>query len=236
MPGRRPYRRLARPLPRRDGGLTGCVPTAPSRTAPPPASSADLLLGDPRRAHPVAAFGRAAGAVERRAVARPPRARARCTPRCAWAARWLPPPAASRAARSLTGRRARADRGRAPGRCSAARRWAARRAAIGGGAGSGRRWRRPGKRLPHLCGRDPQALDETADRPRGRGVGGREHLGRGRRRPGVGRARGRARDWSGFRAVNTLDAMVGPPLAPVPAVRLGLGPAGRRGGLARAPG
>ncbi|MEU3505301.1 hypothetical protein ABZ726_32870, partial [Streptomyces hundungensis] len=26
---------------------------------------ADLLLGDPRRGHPVAAFGRAAGAVER---------------------------------------------------------------------------------------------------------------------------------------------------------------------------
>ena len=119
---------------------------------------AGRLLGDPRRFHPVAGFGRAAGAWNGGSTG-PTGRPARCSPpggRRAGAARRgrhpgdpAPPGGPGRAGRGrhLGGaRRAR--------RCGARpRRWPAhlRRAAT---------CRRPGDRLAHLCGRDPSALDE----------------------------------------------------------------------------
>ncbi|MDG9715074.1 cobalamin biosynthesis protein [Streptomyces sp. DH24] len=165
----------------------------------------DLLLGDPRRGHPVAVFGRAAGAVERvlwrdhrgwgalhtavcaggavaaaalaaRAVRRSPAASVALTGAATWA---------------VVGGTSLAREARAVGRALEAGDVDAARA-----------------RLPHLCGRDPQALDadgiaravvesvaeNTSDAVVGALVWG-----------AVGGVPGLV----GFRAVNTLDAMVG---------------------------
>ncbi|WP_460109247.1 cobalamin biosynthesis protein [Streptomyces sp. YKOK-J1] len=165
----------------------------------------DLLLGDPRRGHPVAAFGRAAAAVERvlwhdhrgwgalhtavcaggavatglvaqRAVRRSPFASAALTGVATWA---------------VVGGTSLAREARAVGRALEAGDVPAARA-----------------RLPHLCGRDPQALDadgiaravvesvaeNTSDAVVGALVWG---------------AVGGVPGLFGFRAVNTLDAMVG---------------------------
>ncbi|MFJ5778476.1 cobalamin biosynthesis protein [Streptomyces sp. NPDC093094] len=165
----------------------------------------DLLLGDPRRGHPVAAFGRAAGAVERllwrdhrgwgtlhtavcvggsaalgavatRAVRRSPAASVALTAAATWA---------------VVGGTSLAREARAVGRALEAGDVAAARA-----------------RLPHLCGRDPQTLDadgiaravvesvaeNTSDAVVGALVWG---------------ALGGVPGLLGFRAVNTLDAMVG---------------------------
>ncbi|MFI9148840.1 cobalamin biosynthesis protein [Streptomyces sp. NPDC053367] len=165
----------------------------------------DLLLGDPRRGHPVAAFGRAAGAVERklwrdhrglgalhtavcvggtvalgaaatRAVRRSPAASVALTAAATWA---------------VVGGTSLAREARAIGRALQAGDVEAARA-----------------RLPHLCGRDPQALDadgiaravvesvaeNTSDAVVGALVWG---------------AVGGVPGLLGFRAVNTLDAMVG---------------------------
>ena len=90
------------------------------------------------------------------------------------------------------------------------------------------------ERLPHLCGRDPQALDaqqiaravvESVAENTSDAVVGALVWGAVAGVPGL----------VGFRAVNTLDAMVGPQVAPLPPVRLGGRPAGRRRGLARRP-
>ncbi|WP_250403217.1 cobalamin biosynthesis protein [Streptomyces cellostaticus] len=165
----------------------------------------DLLLGDPRRGHPVAVFGRAAAAVERvlwhdhrgwgalhtavcaggavgaglvaqRAVRRCPVASAALTGAATWA---------------VVGGTSLAREARTVGRALAAGDLTAARA-----------------RLPHLCGRDPQALDadgiaravvesvaeNTSDAVVGALVWG---------------AVGGVPGLLGFRAVNTLDAMVG---------------------------
>ncbi|MFF4584787.1 cobalamin biosynthesis protein [Streptomyces sp. NPDC001388] len=165
----------------------------------------DLLLGDPRRGHPVAAFGRAAGAVERvlwrdhrgwgalhtvvcaggavvlgaaadRAVRRSPAASVALASAATWA---------------VVGGTSLAREARAVGR------------ALEAGDVEGAR-----ARLPHLCGRDPQALDadgiaravvesvaeNTSDAVVGALVWG---------------AVGGVPGLLGFRAVNTLDAMVG---------------------------
>ncbi|MEV5737216.1 cobalamin biosynthesis protein [Streptomyces sp. NPDC052292] len=165
----------------------------------------DLLLGDPRRGHPVAVFGRAAAAVERvlwhdhrgwgalhtavcaggavaaglvaeRAVRRSPVASAALTGVATWA---------------VVGGTSLAREARTVGRALAAEDLTAARA-----------------RLPHLCGRDPQALDadgiaravvesvaeNTSDAVVGALVWG---------------AVGGVPGLLGFRAVNTLDAMVG---------------------------
>ncbi|MGV9398041.1 cobalamin biosynthesis protein [Streptomyces sp. NPDC003668] len=165
----------------------------------------DLLLGDPRRGHPVAVFGRAAAAVERvlwhdhrgwgalhtavcaggavaaglvaeRAVRRSPVASAALTGVATWA---------------VVGGTSLAREARTVGRALAAGDLTAARA-----------------RLPHLCGRDPQALDadgiaravvesvaeNTSDAVVGALVWG---------------AVGGVPGLLGFRAVNTLDAMVG---------------------------
>ncbi|WP_037668324.1 cobalamin biosynthesis protein [Streptomyces griseus] len=165
----------------------------------------DLLLGDPRRGHPVAAFGRAAGAVER-ALWRDHRGwGALHTAVCVGGAVGLGALAARRLRGSTTASVA----------VTAAATWA-----VVGGTSLGREARAIGRaleagdvegaraRLPHLCGRDPQALDaagiaravvesvaeNTSDAVVGALVWG---------------AVGGVPGLLGFRAVNTLDAMVG---------------------------
>ncbi|CAM5567094.1 Cobalamin biosynthesis protein CobD OS=Streptomyces alboniger OX=132473 GN=cobD PE=3 SV=1 [Streptomyces alboniger] len=165
----------------------------------------DLLLGDPRRGHPVAAFGRAAGAVER-VLWRDHRGwGALHTVVCAGGAAGAAVLASSLLRRSPAGSVA----------LTAAATWA-----VVGGTSLGREARAIGgalrsgdievarERLPHLCGRDPQALDadgiaravvesvaeNTSDAVVGALVWG-----------AVGGVPGLV----AFRAVNTLDAMVG---------------------------
>ncbi|MEU1256967.1 cobalamin biosynthesis protein [Streptomyces chartreusis] len=165
----------------------------------------DLLLGDPRRGHPVAAFGRAAAAVER-VLWRDDRARgALHTAVCAGGAVALGAVAARvvrtspAASLTLTG----AATWAVVGGTSLAREARAVGRALEAGDVEGAR-----ARLPHLCGRDPQALDadgiaravvesvaeNTSDAVVGALVWG---------------AVGGVPGLLGFRAVNTLDAMVG---------------------------
>ncbi|URM91830.1 cobalamin biosynthesis protein [Streptomyces sp. MRC013] len=169
---------------------------------------ADLVFADPRRGHPVAAFGRAAGAVER-LLWRDHRG---------WGALYTAVCAGGAAGgAALAARAARAVRGRdaASVALTAAAVWA-----VVGGTSLGREARAVGaalaagdvaaarERLPHLCGRDPQALDgpgiaravvesvaeNTSDAVVGALVWG---------------ALGGVPGLAAFRAVNTLDAMVG---------------------------
>ncbi|MFD5856515.1 cobalamin biosynthesis protein [Streptomyces chartreusis] len=165
----------------------------------------DLLLGDPRRGHPVAAFGRAAAAVER-VLWRDDRARgALHTAVCAGGAVALGAVAArvvrtsAAASLALTGAATWAVVG---GTSLAREARAVGRALEAGDVEAAR------ARLPHLCGRDPQALDadgiaravvesvaeNTSDAVVGALVWG---------------AVGGVPGLLGFRAVNTLDAMVG---------------------------
>ncbi|MGX1563611.1 cobalamin biosynthesis protein [Streptomyces sp. NPDC055506] len=165
----------------------------------------DLLLGDPRRGHPVAAFGRAAGAVER-VLWRDHRG---------WGT--LHTVVCAGGAVALGAVAARAVRTSAPAAVglTAVATWA-----VVGGTSLAREAQAIGRaleagdvdaaraRLPHLCGRDPQALDadgiaravvesvaeNTSDAVVGALVWG---------------AIGGVPGLVGFRAVNTLDAMVG---------------------------
>ncbi|MBT2539614.1 cobalamin biosynthesis protein [Streptomyces sp. ISL-44] len=166
----------------------------------------DRILGDPRRGHPVAAFGRAAAAVER-ALWRDDRARGLLhTLVCAGGAAAV----GALGARAVHSRPAAARIA-----LTAAATWA-----VVGGTSLGREARAIGgalaagdaevarERLPHLCGRDPHALDEqqmaravvesvaenTSD-----AVVGALVWGAVAGVPGL----------LAFRAVNTLDAMVG---------------------------
>ncbi|MFD0370693.1 cobalamin biosynthesis protein [Streptomyces sp. NPDC127114] len=165
----------------------------------------DLLLGDPRRGHPVAAFGRAAAAVERR-LWRDHRGRgALHTALCAGGTVAL----GALAARTVRGSRA------ASVALTAASVWA-----VVGGTTLGREARAIGgaleagdlevarERMPHLVGRDPQALDgpamaravvESVAENTSDAVVGALFWGAVAGVPGL----------LGFRAVNTLDAMVG---------------------------
>ncbi|GHC63593.1 cobalamin biosynthesis protein [Streptomyces flavofungini] len=165
----------------------------------------DLLLGDPRRGHPVAAFGRAAGAVER-VLWRDHRG---------WGAlHALVCAGGAVGAGALASCAVRRSRAASVGLTAAAT-WA-----VVGGTSLGREARAIGgalaagdvdvarERLPHLCGRDPAALDadgiaravvesvaeNTSDAVVGALVWG---------------AVGGVPGLLGFRAVNTLDAMVG---------------------------
>ncbi|MBW8704344.1 Cobalamin biosynthesis protein CobD [Streptomyces sp. MBT84] len=165
----------------------------------------DHLFGDPRRGHPVAVFGRAAGAVER-VLWRDHRG---------WGA--LHTALCVGGAVSLAALAAAAVRRSAPASVAltAATTWT-----VVGGTSLAREARAVGRaleagdveaaraRLPRLCGRDPQALDadgiaravvesvaeNTSDAVVGALVWG-----------AVGNVPGLV----GFRAVNTLDAMVG---------------------------
>ncbi|WP_326696837.1 cobalamin biosynthesis protein [Streptomyces sp. NBC_01754] len=165
----------------------------------------DLLLGDPRRGHPVAAFGRAAAGVEDRLWRDHRGWGALHTLLCAGGAAG----GAALAARAVRGRPAAAVA------LTAAATWS-----VVGGTSLGREARAVGdalaagdvglarERLPHLCGRDPHSLDapaiaravvesvaeNTSDAVVGALVWG-----------AVGGVPGLV----GFRAVNTLDAMVG---------------------------
>lgn len=166
---------------------------------------ADALLGDPRRGHPVAGFGRAAARVES-LLWRDDRGRgALHTLVCAGGAVG----AAALAARAVRDRPALAVA------LTAATAWS-----VVGGTSLGREARAIGgalaagdlevarERLPHLCGRDPHSLDgpgiaravvesvaeNTSDAVVGALVWG---------------AIGGVPGLVGFRAVNTLDAMVG---------------------------
>ncbi|MFJ2905324.1 cobalamin biosynthesis protein [Streptomyces sp. NPDC087212] len=165
----------------------------------------DQLLGDPRRGHPVAAFGRAAGAVER-VLWRDHRGwGALHTTVCAGGAVALGALAARALRDSRTGSLA----------LTAAATWA-----VVGGTSLAREARTVGRaleagdlagaraRLPHLCGRDPQALDadalaravvESVAENTSDAVVGALVWGAVAGVPGL----------LGFRAVNTLDAMVG---------------------------
>ncbi|GGN59088.1 cobalamin biosynthesis protein CobD [Streptomyces kronopolitis] len=171
----------------------------------------DLIAADPRRGHPVAAFGRAAAAVERR-LWRDHRG---------WGTAHAVLCAGGAAAGAALAQRALRTSVPAPLRggariaLTAATVWA-----VLGGTSLGREARAVGgalaagdldvarERLPHLCGRDPQALDgpqmaravvesvaeNTSDAVVGALVWG-----------AVGGVPGLV----AFRAVNTLDAMVG---------------------------
>ncbi|GGT11442.1 cobalamin biosynthesis protein [Streptomyces chromofuscus] len=165
----------------------------------------DLLLGDPRRGHPVAAFGHAAGAVER-VLWRDHRG---------WGVLHTVVCAGGAVALGAAARRSVRSSPAASVALTGVATWA-----VVGGTSLGREARAVGRaleagdvegaraRLPHLCGRDPQALDadgiaravvesvaeNTSDAVVGALVWG---------------AVGGVPGLLGFRAVNTLDAMVG---------------------------
>ncbi|MEU6178231.1 cobalamin biosynthesis protein [Streptomyces coeruleorubidus] len=165
----------------------------------------DLLLGDPRRGHPVAVFGRAAEAVER-VLWRDHRG---------WGALHTVVCAGGAVALGGVAARAVRDSAVASVALTGAATWS-----VVGGTSLAREARAVGRaleagdvdgaraRLPHLCGRDPQALDadgiaravvesvaeNTSDAVVGALVWG---------------AVGGVPGLLGFRAVNTLDAMVG---------------------------
>lgn len=165
----------------------------------------DLLLGDPRRGHPVAAFGQAAAGVESR-LWRDHRG---------WGALHALVCAGGAAGAAALAARAVRNRPAAAVALTAAATWS-----VIGGTSLGREARAIGgalaagdievarERLPHLCGRDPQSLDgpqiaravvesvaeNTSDAVVGALVWG---------------AIGGVPGLVGFRAVNTLDAMVG---------------------------
>ncbi|MGW7519452.1 cobalamin biosynthesis protein [Streptomyces sp. NPDC054796] len=177
----------------------------------------DLLLGDPRRGHPVAAFGRAAGAAERRLWRDRRDSGAAYTALCV-AGAVAAATALTRAARAADRRTNSADtvaHGPASVALTAGVTWT-----VLGGAGLVREARAVGaaleagdlaaarRRLPHLCGRDPQALDadgiaravvESVAENTSDAVVGALVWGALAGVPGM----------AGFRAVNTLDAMVG---------------------------
>jgi adenosylcobinamide-phosphate synthase len=165
----------------------------------------DQLLGDPRRGHPVAVFGRAAGAVER-ALWRDHRGwGALHALVCAGGAVALGAVAASAVRSSRTASVA----------LTAAATWS-----VVGGTSLAREARAVGRaldagdveaaraRLPHLCGRDPEALD-----PDGIARAVVESVAENTSDAVVGAlvwgAVGGVPGLLGFRAVNTLDAMVG---------------------------
>ncbi|MFF7157249.1 cobalamin biosynthesis protein [Streptomyces sp. NPDC008139] len=165
----------------------------------------DLVAGDPRRGHPVAVFGRAAGALERRMWRDDRGSGAVYAALCAGGAVGAAA-LADRAVRSSVALRVAltaAATWSVLGGTSLAREARAVASALDAGDIEAAR-----ARLPHLCGRDPHSLDaagiaravvesvaeNTSDAVVGALVWG---------------AWGGVPGLVGFRAVNTLDAMVG---------------------------
>lgn len=165
----------------------------------------DLLLGDPRRGHPVAAFGRAASAAER-VLWRDHRG---------WGALYTALCAGGSVAAAALAARAVRDSRPASVALTAAATWAVvggtslgREAGLIGAALAAGDIEAARERLPHLCGRDPSALDgqqiaravvESVAENTSDAVVGALVWGAIAGVPGL----------AGFRAVNTLDAMVG---------------------------
>ncbi|MFF7386777.1 cobalamin biosynthesis protein [Streptomyces griseoluteus] len=165
----------------------------------------DLLLGDPQRMHPVAAFGRAAGRAER----------VLWHDHRGWGALHTLVCAGGATALGALAVRAVSPRPVASAALTAAATWA-----VVGGTSLAREASAVGRalergdltaaraRLPHLCGRDPEALDadavaravvESVAENTSDAVVGALVWGAVAGVPGL----------LGFRAVNTLDAMVG---------------------------
>ncbi|GAA2462028.1 cobalamin biosynthesis protein [Streptomyces macrosporus] len=199
---------------RADHDTTAAPPALSADPAPPMPGHAygallgylfDLIAGDPRRGHPVAAFGRAAAALERLLWRDHRGAGALYTAVCAGGA------VAAAAALDRAARRSPAARTALTatatwtviGGSSLAREARTIAAALEAGDLDAAR-----ARLPHLCGRDPQALDadgiaravvESVAENTSDAVVGALVWGAVAGVPGL----------AGFRAVNTLDAMVG---------------------------
>jgi adenosylcobinamide-phosphate synthase len=168
-------------------------------------AGADLLLADPRRRHPVAGFGRVAAALERRVWRNSPAAGA------GYAA------VLAAGAAGLGAAAGRATRGRPAGRTLAV---AAATWAVLGGTSLGRAATAmadaldagdlPAARalLPTLAGRDPSTLD-TAELARATVESVAENTSDAAVAPLVWGALAGLPGLLGYRAVNTLDAMVG---------------------------
>jgi adenosylcobinamide-phosphate synthase len=175
---------------------------------------ADALLADPRRGHPVAGFGLVAGRLER-ALWRPSRAAG-----VGYVAALVTPPTVLARAvdrRGTAGRRAAvvaATGWMVLGSASLAREAAALRRALAGGdpaggdpAGGDPLGAARG-RLPHLCGRDPAVLDRVGlIRATIESVA--ENTSDAAVAPLVWGALAGPAGLVAYRAVNTLDAMVG---------------------------
>jgi adenosylcobinamide-phosphate synthase len=165
----------------------------------------DRALGDPRRLHPVAGFGRAAAALERRVYA-PDRA---CGARYAAVAVGVPVVAAL--AVTLVTRRhpwlraslVAATTWTVLGGTSLRREATAMSGALSTGDLTAAR-----DRLPHLCGRDPSTLD-SAELARATIESVAENSSDAEVAPLIWGAVAGLPGLVGYRAVNTLDAMVG---------------------------
>ncbi|NJC70819.1 cobalamin biosynthesis protein [Planosporangium thailandense] len=165
----------------------------------------DAALGDPRRWHPIAGYGRVAGALERCMYAPTTQAGARYVAVAAGV-----PTAAAVAASLATRRRpvlraalVAATTWTVLGSTSLRREGTVMASALGSGDLAAAR-----NRLPHLCGRDPSALDgselsratvESVAENTSDAAVGALFWGAVAGLPGL----------VGYRAVNTLDAMVG---------------------------
>jgi adenosylcobinamide-phosphate synthase len=165
----------------------------------------DLLLGDPRRFHPVAGFGRAAAALERRLYA-PTR-----TAGAAYAAVAVGLPVVA----GLGVARAVRHRPVARAAVTAAATWAAlggrslrREAAAMASALQARDLPAARDRLPALCGRDPSTL-ETEELARATVESVAENTSDAVVAPLLWAGVAGLPGVLGYRAVNTLDAMVG---------------------------
>ncbi|MFE4177553.1 cobalamin biosynthesis protein [Streptomyces sp. NPDC056909] len=180
----------------------------------------DQVFADPRRGHPVAAFGRAAGAVERMLWHDHRGWGTLHTLVCAGGAAGLAIVAARGTETVRATRATRATRAVRSGRAASVALTALATWSVVGGTSLGREARAIGaaltagdielarERLPRLCGRDPQALDgqqlaravvESVAENTSDAVVGALVWGAIAGVPGL----------VGFRAVNTLDAMVG---------------------------
>ncbi|SDR33529.1 adenosylcobinamide-phosphate synthase [Thermostaphylospora chromogena] len=117
----------------------------------------DALIGDPRRGHPVAVFGRAASALERRLYGDARHRGVAHTAICVTAAAALGGLAAGATRRSPVARAAvtAAATWAVLGGTTLAREGTAMAELLEAGDLDGAR-----RRLPHLCGRDPSGLDE----------------------------------------------------------------------------
>jgi adenosylcobinamide-phosphate synthase len=165
----------------------------------------DMALGDPRRFHPVAGFGQLAGALERRLYA-PRRAAG-----MGYAAIAVGAPVALAAAATMATRHhpwvraglVAATTWAVLGGTTLRREAAAMADALDRGDLSTAR-----QRLPHLCGRDPTTLDE-AELSRATVESVAENSSDAEVAPLVWGAVAGLPGLVGYRAVNTLDAMVG---------------------------